>query len=141
MPCCCPARFVHHCGASARWWRRPVRRFEPARIPDRAKDEPGKLASMLNALLEKITGLTVKNSQGLASISKSSTQLGQLAESSNALISNLNTQAEALLRSATEQPKYPIIPAPPLEKWQQAINSWLPACRKQPGLSGCQHKG
>ncbi len=73
------------------------------RIPDRAKDEPGKLASMLNALLEKITGLTVKNSQGLASISKSSTQLGQLAESSNALISNLNTQAEALLRSATEQ--------------------------------------
>jgi len=73
------------------------------RVPANANDEPGKLAAMFNTMLSRISDLIGKTSHLVANVSNSSAQVGQLSETSTALMSNLSTQAEALLRSATEQ--------------------------------------
>ncbi|HCF51093.1 MAG TPA: methyl-accepting chemotaxis protein [Syntrophomonas sp.] len=73
------------------------------RIPANANDEPGKLAAMFNTMLEKMADLIGKTGRLINNVSKSSAQVGQLSETSAALMSNLGSQAETLMRSAAEQ--------------------------------------
>lgn len=72
-------------------------------IPTRAKDEPGRLAQMVNIMVEKMSELIRKTNELIANVSQSSSQLLASSEMSATTMENMNSRANEMRSSATVQ--------------------------------------
>jgi len=72
-------------------------------IPTRANDEPGRLARMVNVMVEKMSDLIKKTNELIQNVSQSSSQLLTSSEMSAATMESMNSRANEMRASATVQ--------------------------------------
>lgn len=73
------------------------------KIPVKAQDEPGKLAIMVNSLVDSMADLIGKTKNLAVMVGESTGQVAGLTENSAALVDNMSNQAEDLKRNALQQ--------------------------------------
>ncbi len=72
-------------------------------VPTRANDEPGRLAQLVNVMVEKMSDLIRKTNELIINVSQSSSQLLTSSETSAATMENMNLRANEMRSSANVQ--------------------------------------
>lgn len=72
-------------------------------VPTRANDEPGRLAQLVNVMVEKMSDLIRKTNELISNVSQSSSQLLTSSETSAATMENMNSRANEMRSSANVQ--------------------------------------